>query len=166
MQMLKMQGIPSGLARKLRRKGMDLNLGSSGSISEQLKLGKMSPRSRLRYKRNQRARERMGQHTKAVLAERDDQAEERRHQEAVAAAQSKRQAAARKRKKINTKLNQLEREMGQISIERYCEALTNSEAWIISLYERQQNVDQKITELTLDEVTPESKTDDQSSTEA
>lgn len=150
MQMFKTHGIPSGMARKLRRKG--INMDNGGSMSEQIKISKMSPRSRLRYKCNQRARNRMGNHAKATLNKLDEETEEKRHQQAVEAAQLKRKYAADRKIKINTKLDNLESEMGDISIERYYEALHKGEAWVISLYERQQVADQSINDLALDEI--------------
>lgn len=159
MQMLRSGKMPSGMSRKLRRRGIDISAMTNGvsSITEDMKLARMSPKSVMRYKLNKLRRGRKSKTCQNELANRHQVKEEEAHRLVVEQAAIKRKSDARKRKKWNSKLNRLEREIGKVTIEQYTNAQQLNEKnarakQLIALYERQQNSNSAIADLYLDDL--------------
>ena len=158
-QMMQSGKLPAGMARKLRRRGIDISAMTNGvsSITEDMKLARMSPRSRLRHKLGKLNRNRKGKVTQNTLDRRHQAKEEEAHQLAIEEAAAKRKSAARRRKKWNAKLNHLEREIGMVTIQQYTTSLQKADAnskdrQIVSLYERQQKSNTEIANIEVDDL--------------
>lgn len=158
-QMMQGGKLPAGMSRKLRRRGIDISAMTNGvsSITDNMKLARMSPRSRLRHKLGKLNRTRKGKATQNELDRRHQQKDEEAHQQAVEQAAVKRKLAARQRKKWNSKLNRLERELGMVTIEQYAAALQQpatdgKSKQLVALYERQQQSHEEISGLKVDDL--------------